>query len=66
MNNCQSGRNTSGSNGTLKTNITKTSTAKDQEARLFYFITMLAVSGLEKGPGQQIQTIRDLLEAFGN
>ena len=35
----------------------------DQEANLFYAVTRLLASGLEQGTG--LETVRDLLEAFG-
>jgi hypothetical protein len=39
--------------------------ADDQVAQLFYAVTRLAVSGLEQGSGTELQTVRDILSAFG-
>ena len=37
----------------------------DQEANLFYAITRILASGLEEGGAAELETVRDLLEAFG-
>ena len=37
----------------------------DQAANLFYALTRLAVMGLEKGAGQEFETVLDILESFG-
>ncbi len=42
-----------------------TSNPSDQEANLFYAVTRLPAFVLESGSGSEIETIRDMLEAYG-